>query len=264
MKKGAWLWPDHRGRWDRATFFVTLAPSHQPSQLTPGEDSQAQHAQGCCLVCSCHGSQLCVLCTRSGWQGCLSPVCSQVTRTQGARPAGGSPGRGPSAKTRSTWVPSQRARQPGCVSSAAFLVAPVSEPPALPGPWPLAPAPWHSQHSGAPGSLSQGPGGSGANRSLEEQRPEPAQALNVISSSLNRIGTGAKGTGRASLREPTFQAWSCRPHFPASLGCIPAPVGEGWGRRLWQGMSPCKPLASSPWETRQGQRAVCGAVASAC
>lgn len=48
----------------------------------------------------------------------------------------------------------------------------------------------------------------GENRSLEEQSSEPAQALNVISSSLNRIGQGSKRIGRASLWEPTFQAWS--------------------------------------------------------
>ena len=51
---------------------------------------------------------------------------------------------------------------------------------------------WSSRHSGALASLSQGPRVSGENRSLEEQSSEPAQALNVISSSLNRIGTGAK------------------------------------------------------------------------
>ena len=56
----------------------------------------------------------------------------------------------------------------------------------------LAPVLWSSRHSGALASLSQGPRVSGENRSLEEQSSEPAQALNVISSSLNRIGTGAK------------------------------------------------------------------------
>lgn len=58
----------------------------------------------------------------------------------------------------------------------------------------LAPGPWSSRHSGALGSPSQGPQVSGENRSWEEQSSEPAQARNIISSSLNSIGTGAKGS----------------------------------------------------------------------
>lgn len=58
----------------------------------------------------------------------------------------------------------------------------------------LAPVRWSSRHSGALGSLSHGPQVSGENRSLEEPSPEPAPPLNVITSSLNRIGTGGEGS----------------------------------------------------------------------
>lgn len=56
----------------------------------------------------------------------------------------------------------------------------------------LAPGLWSSRHPATPGSPSQGPRVSGENRSQEEQSSEPAQALNIISSSLNSVGTGAK------------------------------------------------------------------------
>ena len=88
-------------------------------------------------------------------------------------------------------LPSWRAVWPGCISRVRLLTRGSSFGCLLPS---LASVLWSSRHSGALGSLSQGPQVSGENRSLEEQSPEPAQALNVISSSLNRIGTGAKGS----------------------------------------------------------------------
>ena len=86
-------------------------------------------------------------------------------------------------------IPSWRAQWPGCVSKARLpnswlLFRPPS---AISGPCALVfPTFW------SPGFAEPGPRVSGENRSLEEQSSEPAQALNVISSSLNRIGTGAK------------------------------------------------------------------------
>lgn len=87
--------------------------------------------------------------------------------------------------------PSWRAVWSGCISKVRLLTRGSNFGCLLAS---LAPVHWSSRHSGALGSLSQGPQVSGENRSLEEQSPEPAQALNVISSSLNRIGTGAKGS----------------------------------------------------------------------
>lgn len=115
----------------------------------------------------------------------------------------------------------------------------------------LAPVLWSSRHSGALASLSQGPRVSGENRSLEEQSSEPAQALNVISSSLNRIGTGAK-----ELAGPPSGSQLSRPGAYLDGCWLPRlhlfPVGEGWDSGLWQVGSPCKSLISS-WEMSQAK-----------
>lgn len=84
--------------------------------------------------------------------------------------------------------PAWRAVRPDDVSVRCFLAAPISA--ASWPPWPLCSGlldilePWVRK--------AKAHKASGENRSLEEQSPEAAQALNMISSSLNRIGTGAK------------------------------------------------------------------------
>lgn len=135
--------------------------------------------------------------------GLQDPVSSQVTRMKEktCKPTRGSgQPRGPGVATfgvlaeslsQGTGLPSWRAVWPGYVSKVVLLIHGSNFICLLPS---LVPVLWSSRHAGALGLLSQGPRVSGKNRSLEEQSRKPEQALNIISSSLNRIGTGAEGS----------------------------------------------------------------------
>lgn len=148
--------------------------------------------------------------------------------------------------------PSWRAVWPDCGSKFRLpnVGLPFLLPPAQSGPCTLV-----SRHSGGQHLPSQGPRVSGENRSLEEQCSEPAQALNIISSSLNRIGTGAKESvgppSRSQLSRPGAYLDGSLALQAASLFLLVKAAG------LRQVGSPCKSLISSPWETSQVKRTVC-------
>lgn len=113
-----------------------------------------------------------------------SVLAAQWSRSSRGRCAG----RGPFAGVGAPGFPSWRGGWPGCTSKVRIPNSSLlfQLPPTRAGPWALV-----SRHSGALGSPSQGPQVSGENRSWEEQSCGPAQALNIISSSLNSTGTGA-------------------------------------------------------------------------